>query len=76
MDTEFNDLQSVVTFVSDVSEGNYHMAREDWLEKNYRDASGKLLVWLFNHVISLEQRINVLEKALEGGSEVEEDDKH
>lgn len=76
MDVEFNDLQSVVTFVSDVSEGNYHMAREKWLRKNYRDASGKLLVWLFNHVISLEQRINVLEKALEGGSEVEEDDKH
>lgn len=76
MDMEFNDLQSVVTFVSDVSEGNYHMAREDWLEKNYRDASGKLLVWLFNHVISLEQRVNTLEKALEGGSEVEEDDKH
>lgn len=75
MDMEFNDLQSVVTFVSDVSEGNYHMAREDWLEKNYRDASGKLLVWLFNHVISLEQRINSLEKALEGSSE-EEDDKH
>lgn len=75
MDMEFNDLQSVVTFVSDVSEGNYHMAREDWLEKNYRDASGKLLVWLFNHVIGLEQRINSLEKALEGSSE-EEDDKH
>ena len=55
MDMEFNDLQSVITFVSDVSEGNYHMAREDWLEKNYRDASGKLLVWLFNHVIGLEQ---------------------
>lgn len=75
MDMEFNDLQSVITFVSDVSEGNYHMAREDWLEKNYRDASGKLLVWLFNHVIGLEQRINSLEKALEGSSE-EEDDKH
>lgn len=75
MDMEFNDLQSVVTFVSDVSEGNYHMAREDWLGKNYRDASGKLLVWLFNHVIGLEQRINRLEKALEGSGE-EEGDKH
>ncbi len=76
MDMEFNDLQSVVAFVSDVSEGSYHMAREDWLEKNYRDASGKLLVWLFNHMISLEQRVNNLEKALEERGDVMEDDKH
>lgn len=84
MDMEFNDLQSVATFVSEVSDGKYHMAREDWLTRNYQDASAKLLVWLFNHTISLEQRIAELEKANaeavvlpdSAPEDIEEDDKH
>ncbi len=81
MDMEFTDLQTIATFVSEVGEGKYYMAREDWLSRNYRNASAKLIVWLFNQVVSQLQTINELKETLEPQNQpapeaIEEDDKH
>lgn len=61
---EFNDLQTVAAFVSEVGEDKYAMAKKKWLSRNYVRASAKLLIWLFNHILTLEQRIATLESTL------------
>lgn len=71
MDMEFNDLQTVAAFVSDVGEDKYAMAKTKWLCRNYIRASAKLLIWMFNHILALEQRVAALEPASES---VEGDD--
>lgn len=77
MDMELNDLQSVASFISEVGEGKYDMAKKRWLFRNYASASAKLIIWLFNHTLGLEQRLAELEGALAPTPEsVEEDDKH
>lgn len=63
MDMEFNDLQTVTAFISEVGEDKYAMAKKKWLSRNYVRASAKLLIWMFNHVLALEQRIATLESA-------------
>lgn len=78
---ELNDLQTVAAFVSEVGEDKYAMAKKKWLSRNYVRASAKLLIWMFNHVLTLEQRVSSLETALAPVQEtapenIEEDDKH
>lgn len=70
---EFNDLQTVAAFVSDVGEDKYAMAKTKWLCRNYTRASAKLLIWMFNHILALEQRISALEPAPETAEEGDSD---
>ena len=70
---EFNDLQTVAAFVSDVGEDKYTMAKTKWLCRNYIRASAKLLIWMFNHILTLEQRISALEPVPETTEEGDSD---
>lgn len=64
MDIDFNDIQSLASFVSEVGEGKYEMAKKKWFRRNFILGSAKLSIWLFNYALSLEQRVATLEAAL------------